>query len=96
MCAAKEAIRKDIAPKDVVVCPQLPSTSPRQLNRGAWAKPPMGWTCAPELYYQLDCPVIIDVTCDCGVFVFFLEFVSIVACCVCVSVSVSCFAVASH
>ena len=56
--------------KEVVVasvsCPQLPPTSPSQLARGTWSKPPVGWTCPPELYYQLDCPFVINVTCDCG------------------------------
>ena len=47
-------------------CPQLPDTSPRLLNRGAWNKPPYGWTCEPERYYELDCPFVVQVVCDCG------------------------------
>ena len=65
-CAGKEDEVKAMEGPEPVVCPQLPATSPRKLNRGSWNKPPYGWTCEPERYYQLDCPYNATIVCDCG------------------------------
>eukprot|EP00808_Paulinella_micropora_P018678 g80264.t1 len=53
-----------------VVCPQLPPVLPRQLvKQGAGkGRPPPGWTCAPEAYYesQNNQNYSLQYSCDCG------------------------------
>ena len=53
-------------------CPQLPKTSPKQLSwnsdktvQYSFRTPPLDWTCAPELYYELGAGSSSPV-CDCG------------------------------
>lgn len=66
--ASEEKKRSASGGSGGVECPQFAATSPVALAKGAeWSIPPLGWTCLPELYYQLDCPFVVNVTCDCGV-----------------------------
>ena len=66
VCEAKETLVKAMDGPPPPSCPQLPDTSPQSLNRGSWNNPPYAWTCEPERYYQIDCPFVIEVVCDCG------------------------------
>jgi hypothetical protein len=49
------------------ICPQLPIMAPKQLARNLrFGNPPRAWTCAPELWYQLDGDDPGSADCDCG------------------------------
>jgi hypothetical protein len=50
-----------------LVCPQLPELAPLALSRGrSWNRPPLGWVCPPELYFELDGVRPEAARCDCG------------------------------